>query len=51
MNYEHLDPFDGFLCECGDFATTREISTFGNSQTDLCDKCVLVAFNLLTESR
>jgi hypothetical protein len=46
MIYLHLDPFEGLLCECGDFAYTREVNVFGNEMTDLCDECVLAGFNL-----
>lgn len=46
MIYLLLDPFEGLLCECGDFAYTREVSSFGDTETDLCDACVLAGFNL-----
>jgi hypothetical protein len=46
MIYLHLDPFEGLLCECGNFAYTREVNAFGNEMTDLCDECVLTGFNL-----
>ena len=46
MIYLHLDPFEGLLCECGDFAYTREVNAFGNETTDLCDYCCEMAFVL-----
>jgi hypothetical protein len=46
MTYELIDSFEGLLCECGNFATTREVNTFGNEVSDLCDKCLMTAFNL-----
>jgi len=49
MIYLHLDPFEGLLCGCNDFAYIREVNPFGNEQTDFCDYCCVKAFGMLDD--
>jgi len=47
MIYLHLDPFDGLLCGCNDFAYIREVNTSTDEMTDFCDYCCVKAFGML----
>ena len=49
MIYLHLDPFEGLLCGCNDFAYIREVNTFNDEQTDFCDYCCVKAFGMLDD--
>jgi hypothetical protein len=49
MIYLHLDPFDGLVCGCNDFAYIREVNTFNGEQTDFCDYCCVKAFGMLDD--
>jgi hypothetical protein len=49
MIYLHLDPFDGLLCGCNDFAYIREVNTSTDEMTDFCDYCCVKAFGMLDD--